>query len=95
MAQQYYKTKIVCTQSVNSIMADSSAFAHAITTAIKSFTCGDWGLSMDKALNDSDPMCAMGVYTAPCAEGKIWIKSDNYCEHDGSRVITILFPSEY
>ncbi len=95
MGGKNYKLKVVATSGVNSLMAMNAAFAVAVTNATRRFLANDWGVSKDKALNDSDPMDAMGVYQAPCSDGRIFIKSDDYRQHDGSRVVTILFPSEY
>ena len=99
-------TRATLTRSVYSVMEGekTNAFRAFIDSSLRRFIANDWGTSRDKALNDSDPMSAMGVYTSDMwgDNNTIWIKSDDYRgsgqEINGEkleRVITIMFPSDY
>ena len=87
-------TQTVMTAGVAAAVEHNAKMLQSVMNGLGKFRNLDWGLSLDKQLNDSEPMSAMGVYPAPCSEGKIWIKSDLY-EDEGTRVLTVLFPSEY
>lgn len=87
---------LVFTRSINDRIARDTAFSIFVMTSVKYFLVGKWGEQSehDKALNDSEPMCAMGVYLDDSGT-KIWVKSDYANEEGTERVITVLFPSEY
>lgn len=97
--------QITLTHAVNCILTESKngEFREFLNAALTKFLSNDWGIASDKTLNDSEPMCAMGVYaTDLCDERKIWIKSDDYRESGQllngqllERVITVMLPSDY
>jgi hypothetical protein len=96
------KTATFTTSSVQALMGRNEEFSSIVRQSMIRFMRNDWGDTQDKELNDSDPMFAMGSYPAPCDDGKIWIKSDDYSGADPKdnpegygRVLTVMFPSEY
>lgn len=95
MSTTNFTLKVVTTSAIVSRMRESPEFKLIVDLSVSRFLGNDWGISGDKAINDSNYLDALGVYIAPCADGKIWIKSDDYREYDGSRLVTVLFPSEY
>gem|GEM_PF-7100029 len=89
-----HPVRIVVTRALNHDMSCNPKLASVVRVSIVRFQLNDWGKTKDKELNDSQPLYAMGVYPAPCSEGCIWIKSDDYPD-EGFRLLTLLYPSEY
>jgi hypothetical protein len=85
--------KIVMSASVANQVKTNSRLAQTVHNCIGRFRNYDYGSAKDEVANlDHDR--AMGVYEAPCSEGKIWIKSDFYVD-EGFLLWTVMLPSDY